>query len=210
MIESLNTHTKEMKMKNENKLHSDAFLLLMAGKTSVAFLDSTLKRLAEKYCTRGYLGTKQSDYNSISGGWSGFAWDIMLMRASVNYLMHEGYNYQDAVSIIREIIYVNVYPIHKEGRPEGVKGEKVGDGRKKNGTRKKFNLGKHKREWVQIGMTNAIGTILDMMGAYRQHQTGRSYVWSRQKIATFMSMSNKHEQYHHPRMEEFFYSDEVL
>lgn len=197
-------------MKNENKLHSDAFLLLMAGKTSVAFLDSTLKRLAEKYCTRGYLGTKQCDYNAISGGWSGFAWDIMLMRASVNYLLHEGYSYQDAVSIIREIIYVHIYPIHAEGRPEGVKGEKVGDGRKKNGTRKKFSLGKHKREWVQVGMSNAVGIILDLMGAYRQQKTGRAYSWSRQKIATFMSMTNKHENYRHPRMEEFFYSDEVL
>lgn len=191
-------------------LHEDAYLLSMAGKTSVAMLDSTLERLAKRYCTKGYLGTKQAVYNLHANGWNGFAWDIMLLRSCVNYLMHEGFGYVDAVAIIREIIYQNVYPIHTEGRPEGVKGEKVGDGRKKNGTRKQFKLGGYKREWVQISMTNAVGTILDMMGDYRQATTHRSYTWSRQKIATFMSMMNKHDNYHHPRMEEFFIQDDVL
>lgn len=194
----------------KKELHEDAYLLMMAGKTSVAMLDSTLERLAKKFCTKGYMGTKQSEYNKFAFGWQGFAWDIMLMRASVNYLLHEGYSYTTAVGIIKEIIYQNVYPVMHDGRPEGVKGEKVGDGRKKNGTRKAFKLGNHKRQWVQIGMTNAVGMMLDILGKYRQSSTHRSYTWSRQKIATFMSMASVHGDYVHPRMEEFFYGDEVL
>ena len=194
--------------KKEN--NGDEYLLQIAGKTSVAFLDSTLKRLAEKYCTKGFLGTKQSNYNAVSNGWNGMVWDVLILRACTNYLIHEGYSYTNATEIIREIIYQNVYPTHTEGRPEGVKGERIGDGRKKNGTRKKFNLGTHKREWVQCNITNAVGTILDMMGSYRQVKTHRSYTWSRQKIVTFMSMASVHENYHHPRMEEFFYTEEVF
>jgi hypothetical protein len=197
-------------MTREDKLDENTYLLSMAGETSVAVLDSTIQRLAKNYCTKGFLGTKQSIYNQFAKGWSGYAWDIMILRSSVNYLMHEGFAYNDAIKIIRDFIYMNIYPVHHEGRPEGVKGEKSGDGRKTRGTRMKFKLGNHKREWVQIGICNSVAMLIDMMGAYRKYKTGRDYTWSRQKVLTFMSMANKHKDYHHPHMTEFFINDEIL
>lgn len=194
-------------MKQDN---GDEYLLQLAGKTSVAFLDSTLERLGKKYCTKGFLGTKQSSYNMFAKNWKGFVWDILILRATTNYLMHEGFSYTTSLEIIREIIYTNIYPKHIDGRPSGIKGEKVGDGRKKNGTRKNFKLGNYNRQWVQCNLTNSVGYVLDMVGEYRKNKTGRSYTWSRQKNATFMSMVNIHENYHHPRMSEFFYADDIL
>ena len=193
--------------KYDAKRCGDSYLLEYSGDTCTEILDSTLKRMMIKYTACGYMGSSQSCYRKSAHGWQGHLWDIAVMRMTYNYLLHEGFTSAIAIEIIREHIYQSIYHAKSTGRPAGKKGESVGDGRKANGIRKKFMLGKQKREWIEIGLSKQVSTLIDLMSAYRKSKNNRNWSWSRQKVLTFMSRINVHPDYIHLHPSNFFYSD---
>lgn len=197
---------KRTKKYNPDKA-GDAYLLEFAGNTTTEVLQTTLKRMMRTYTTVGYLGDKQHCYNRIAYGWQGHLWDIAVMRMTYNYLLHEGYKSGVAIDIIKDHIYQSVYPVQRTGRPAGKKGEAVGDGRKSNGVRKVVKRDGRIITWIEIGLAKQVATLIDLMSAYRQHKTHRTWSWSRQKVLTFMSRIKVHPDYTHLHPSNFFHSD---
>lgn len=203
------------KEKSRN-VDGNVYLLEMQGSSSISVLDSTMKRLTNKYATCGWQGSKVSDYSAYSKGWRGKVWDVIVLRACLSYLQKIGFGRSNALEMIRNKIYMTDGFATSMGRPAGTKGESVGDGRKSNGTKKTFKLGKHNRQWMQIALCKSTCAVIDLCSdmrmVYAANHHKKAYKWSRQKNLTFISMVNPLPEFSLPSMREFFYEDheEVL
>lgn len=199
---------RKPKYKAEN-----VFILELEGSTSISILESTANRLVSKYTTCGWLGPHQHAYKNFAAGWQGHLWDIVILRACHNFLRATGMSHSAASNLIKDHIYLAM-SYNGQGRPEGVRGERRGDGRKTHGTNREFVAGQYKRKWIQIPMSNSVAAVLDMCNVLRIRfavsRNGKSFDWSRQKNLTFLSMANKIPGYRIPLMSEFFFQDSAF
>lgn len=177
---------------NSNSVYS--FMFEMTGKTSTSVLESSLKRMVNTYGVNvEYIDHKINSYKKYSAGFDNI-WDCLITRGCINILMSCGMTEMAAIASIRTILYMGVGS-SAQGRREGVKGEKQGEGRKSHGTNKSFTVkSKDKfyvREWKQISYSNRSGALLDFVGEFYANYRPSNIKWSRQKLLTLMSRMKK-------------------
>lgn len=177
---------------NQNSIYS--FMYEMTGKTSISVLESSLKRMVTTYGVNvEYIDHKINSYKKYSHGFDNI-WDAMITRGCINVLMSCGMTEMAAIASIRTILYIGVGS-SSQGRKEGVKGERMGEGRKSHGTNKKFSVKSNDkiyvREWKQISLSNRSGALLDFVAEFYANYKPNAILYSRQKMITLMSRMNK-------------------
>ena len=184
-----------------------SFMYEVTGTTSTSALESSLKRLVTTYGVGiDYKDHKVSSYNKFARGCENRVWDIMITRGCINLLMSCGMDLKAAIASIQTIMYMGVSS-SAQGRHQGVKGERKGEGRKSRGTNQKFIIkseGKvYEREWKQISYTNRTGALLDFCAEFYANYRKSHVLWSRQKLITLMSRMKKRYD-RTPSMEKIF------
>lgn len=180
--------TKPTKKKHkEDPNESDLSLIFgMSGVTSVAVLESTLRRLI-KFTGVPYQGHLGSQYKEQLPNYYKVFWDVVFIRACANLLLTLGIERRLVVEMVQNEIY---YPkmTGKQGRAKGVKGERVGEGRKKQGSNRLFYADGTPRIWRQVSINVHTRNIISYT-IWLYHKAGRQR-WSQQKLLTIASRCN--------------------
>lgn len=182
---NLTPPAKPRKVKEEDE--SDLSLIFgMSGYTSVAVLESTLRRLI-KFTGVPYKGHLGSAYKEELPRYYRVFWDVVFIRACANLLLTLGVERRLVVEMVQNEIY---FPkgTGAQGRAKGVKGERMGEGRKKQGSNRLFYADGTPRIWRQVSINVHTRNIISYT-IWLYNRAGRQR-WSQQKLLTIASRCN--------------------